>query len=531
MKTTKRNWGAVVAALVLVVSCGTGGPVAEKTVNIGITDVYSTLNPLLQDGTEVQKYTTNLSFLPFVEIDKDLNFVGQLATSITTEDNKNFVIHLDKRATWSDGTPVTADDVVFTFRILASSDVGATNISLARIEGVGDDGFVPADTKDIKGVVAQDDKTVVITTKAPTALYSFENLYGRYVTTVPKHILKDVPLNQLKAYAWFGAPTVVSGPYFLKTFDLNHFATLTANDKYWKGAPKIKNLNFKVTAASALLAGLQSGEIDVVQQTTGNILHDDYETVAGLKNVTVFYGKPVTVQSVFVNTTVIKDARVRQAILYGIDRQKILADFLKGKGEVIDGFLASVGPYYDKTLVPVAYDPEKAKALLKEAAAAGWNPKTEYDFNVSSGDTTFVQVASYIAAQLGDLGLKLKVNTLDLSTLLSQAGSKKFGIFAVQYTYAPVDPYTDVAWLLAKDGWTGYQNKDIDKALAETQTVKTVADISARYLTVDTIAQKEVPYFPVYVISALGAVNNRVKNATPDVFGTLVNVQDWDVVQ
>ena len=56
-------------------------------VNIGVTDTLSSVNPLLQDGTEVVKYTTSLAFLPLVELNKDLEFVGQLAKEITTEDN------------------------------------------------------------------------------------------------------------------------------------------------------------------------------------------------------------------------------------------------------------------------------------------------------------------------------------------------------------------------------------------------------------------------------------------------------------
>mgnify|MGYP000252512781 FL=1 len=59
-------------------------------------------------------------FLPLMELDADLNFEGMLADSITTEDNKNFIVHIDDAATWSDGTPVTADDVVYTALRLAS---------------------------------------------------------------------------------------------------------------------------------------------------------------------------------------------------------------------------------------------------------------------------------------------------------------------------------------------------------------------------------------------------------------------------
>ena len=97
---------------------------SNNIVNIGVTDSLSSVNPLLQDGTEIVKYTTSLEFLPLVELNKDLEFVGQLAKDITTEDNKTFTIHLDEKAVWSDGEPVTSEDVVFTYLLWTSPEIG-----------------------------------------------------------------------------------------------------------------------------------------------------------------------------------------------------------------------------------------------------------------------------------------------------------------------------------------------------------------------------------------------------------------------
>ena len=69
------------------------------------------LNPLLQDGGELNKYATGLQFLPLVELDQNLNFEGMLAESITTEDNLTFTVKLYDNAVWSDGTPITADTI------------------------------------------------------------------------------------------------------------------------------------------------------------------------------------------------------------------------------------------------------------------------------------------------------------------------------------------------------------------------------------------------------------------------------------
>lgn len=542
MKNFKaKRWLALILTIISVVTmtaCSTSkeeekeSPAADgKIVNIGMTDSLSSMNPLLMDATEVLKYAASLEFLPLVELNSKLEFEGMLASSVTTEDNIHFTVTIDPEAAWSDGTPVTAEDVVFTVLKLASPKLANASLALYAFEGIGDDGFVEEGATEIAGIKAIDSKTVEFTTKYPIALTTFENTYGRYILTVPKHILKDVPEEELAAYAWFNAPTVVSGPYQATEVDLQHYVTYVSNEKYWKGAPKINKLNIKIVTPAQLLTGLQSGEIDFVQQTTGNILQEDYAGVEALENVSVHYGAPVTNQSIFFNTTTVTDSRIRQAILYGIDRQEILKGFLNGKGEVVDGFLSSAGPFYDPSLTPTPYDPEKAKALVAEAVADGWDSSKVLNFYINSGDTTFGQAADYIVAKLSEVGIKIQINTVDLASLMSTAGNKEFDLMAVQYTYAPVDPYPDINWLLSADGWTGYTNEAVTQALAAAQTAGDIAAIRSQYLTINSIAQQEVPMISAYVISAIGAVNKRLVNATPDVYGSFINVNEWDVTQ
>lgn len=503
---------------------------SKDIVNVGVTDSLSSVNPLLQDGTEVVKYTTSLEFLPFMELNRELEFVGQLADDITTEDNLTFTIHLNEDAVWSDGEKVTSEDVLFTFVLWASPEIGSTGMSIEKIVGTGDNGYIESGAESVSGVVALDEHTVQITVKSEMALHSFKNIYGRYILTLPEHVLKDVPRDELLSYDWFNAPTVVSGPYFIRDVDLNHYVTLEANENFFMGAPKTKNLNIKVVTASQLLAGLRSGEIDLIQQTTGAILQEDYDSVRALDNITVYEGTPVTNQSIFFNTERVTDSRIRQAILYAIDRETILNDLLEGQGEIIDGFLASAGPFYDEEVTLVAYDPDKAVQLLDEAEADGWDRSTEYLFYVNSGDTTFVQIASFIAAKLGELGLNIKINTVDIANLLSIAGTGEFDLLAVQYTYAPVDPYTDIIWLLSKEGWTRYYREDIVEALAITQRSNDIDEIKAQYRIVTEYVQNEAPMISAYVISALGVVSDNLKNAVPDVYGTFINVHEWEIV-
>ena len=501
----------------------------EKIINVGVTNTIGSINPLLLNGGEINKYATGLMFLPLMELDADLNFEGMLADSITTEDNKNFIVHIDDAATWSDGTPVTADDVVYTALRLASPVIGNTAMMYYVFEGVGDDGFVEEGAESIDGIQKVDDKTVRFTTKEEMPITTFENSYARYLLTLPKHVIEQYSEEELSTADWFNHPDVVSGPFIVTDFDVDHYISYEANKDYWKGAPKIDKLNIKIVDGSQLYAGLQSGEIDITQQTMSDIPQEDYESVEALDNVDVVYGSPVTNQSVFIQTKNVPDVKVRQAMLYAIDRQQILEELLNGHGEIVDGFLSSASPFYDDSLTPVSYDPEKAKALLEEA---GWDGSQTIRFYVNSGDSTFVNAASIIAAEWAAVGIKAEIQTVDFATLMSVAGTEDYDVLAVQYTYAPVDPYPDVAWLLGGEGsWTGYSDDTLNDALTKSQLTSDPEETKELFSVVDKKVQEDVPMFSAYVISAQGAVSKRITGAAPSVYGFFNDVQNWDVVE
>ena len=512
------------------VNGGTGPAEAaegEKIINVGVTSSLGGINPFVIDQTEINKYATDLMFLPLVELDNDSNFQNMLADSITTEDNINFVVHIDDAATWSDGEPITAYDLEYTVLRLASPIVNNTTLMLYAFEGTSDEGFVEEGATSMEGLTVLDDKTVQFTAKYPMSLTSFENIYGRYIRTLPKHVIEQFSEEELLTADWFNHPDVISGPFFLTDYDPDHYISYEANKDYFKGAPKIDKLNIKIVDGSQVYAGLQSGEIDITQLTMTSIPETDYESIEKLDNVTSVYGKPITNQSAFIQTANIPDARVRQALVYAIDRQQLVEQLLKGKGEVIDGFVSSASPYYDSSIEPLEYNPEKAKELLDEA---GWDGSQTLRFYVWSGDSTFVNGAQILAAQWAAVGINVKITTMDLANLMTVAGSTDYDIMAVQYTYAPVDPYPDVSWLLSGEGsWTGYTNDEINAALEDTQTTSDVEQLKADYSVVDKKVQEDVPMFSVYVISQMGAVNNRVIGAEPTAYGFFNDVQNWDV--
>ncbi|MBQ8973815.1 MAG: ABC transporter substrate-binding protein, partial [Clostridia bacterium] len=165
---------ALMTVLLLPASVAEG----DKVVNIGATSTITSLNPLAMDNTEIVKYATSLVFLPLVELNSDLEFVPQLAQSITTDDNLNFTRTLQDNAAWSDGTPVTAEDIEFSLVVAADPDSANASLAMYAIEGTDDGGLIESGAEHISGIQVVDDKTLTVTTKWPTALYTFENNFG-----------------------------------------------------------------------------------------------------------------------------------------------------------------------------------------------------------------------------------------------------------------------------------------------------------------------------------------------------------------
>ena len=525
-----------VMSVMVLTACGNSGQdvqgnsannSGQKIVNVGVTNTLETLNPLLMNGGEINRYATSLMFLPLADLDADLNFENVLADSITTEDNIHFVVHIDDKATWSDGTPITAYDVEYTALRIASPLVANTTLMFYVFEGVGDDGFVEEGATSISGIQVLDDKTIQFTTKTEMSLTSFYSTYARYFMTLPKHVIENINEAELTTADWFNKPDVISGPFYVTGYDVNHYITYEANADYWRGAPKLEKLNIKIVDGSQLYAGLKSGEIDITQHTMSNIPIEDYESIEALSNVEVVYGSAVTNQSMFIQTARVTDVRVRQAMLYAMDREMILEQLLKSHGEVVDGFLSSASPFFDKSMTPVSYNPEKAKQLLAEA---NWDSNKKLTFYVNSGDSIFVNAAMIIAAQWEAVGIQCEIQTVDFATLMTVSATGEYDVLAVEYTYPPVDPYIDIAWLLSGEGsWTGYRDDAIDEALVNTQFTSDLEEIKELYSIVNKKVQEDVPMISAYVISAQGAVNTRVENAVPSVYGFFNNVHNWDV--
>src|SRR5206468_2462176 len=196
-----------------------------------------------------------MMFPPFVDLDESLKFVPMLADSIETKDNVTFTVKLNPKAKWTDGKPVTADDTLFTIQMIANPKVqSSVSINLSLLKGFDDRGKLPEGVKDLEGVKKMDDHTIEFTAKAPIDPNLFKDKIGKRIKTMPKHVLQDVTPEQFQQNAFVQKPNVSFGAFKFVSYQQNQYVEFEANKDYFKGAPKIDKLYFKIMPASNIVA-------------------------------------------------------------------------------------------------------------------------------------------------------------------------------------------------------------------------------------------------------------------------------------
>lgn len=501
----------------------------KKIINIGIMNAPSAFNPLdTADSSET--YMTEILFRPLMDLDSNLKFIPALADSITTTDNKTFTVNLNKNAKWTDGQPVTADDLMFTIGLITNPKVTSSLSSqLNMLSGLDDNGKNTSGKEDFEGAKKVDDHTVTLITKEPVDTTIFNDLISQYLRAIPKHILKDVAPEQIFKAEFFQNPNVTDGPFKFTTYKKDQYVQLTANKNYFKGTPKLSGINFKVMQGTEITVQLQSGEIDMNEPNIGVIPTDDVSKVKAMKNITTSKTLTNTLQVVELNTKTIPDARVRKAISYAINRKQIVSNLLKGSGEEAIGPYTKSSKFYDSSANFPSYNKSKAKELLKEA---NWDPNKVLKFNVPTGNTVREQAASIIQQNLQDIGIKVQIQKYDFVTTLNLGKKHDFDLCAMGLLIDPVNPdFTQNIGTNQLMNLSAYSNPEIDNLL---KTGKVTIGNSKRaeiYNKIQQIYANDLPICGVYAPQDIGAVNTRVINAKPVSFGMYASTEKWDVAK
>lgn len=503
-------------------------PVKGGTLTVGYEQEPQILNSFITGGDMMStKDVESNVLLGLVRIKPDFTYEPMLAEAIpdianggVTENPFTVTWKIRKEAVWSDGKPVTADDVKFTWDTIMSS----------KWQILSKSGY-----EEITKAEVIDPKTVKLTFKAPYAPY--REMFSASYMVLPKHALEGKDFNTVMNEAI----PVASGPFIFKEWKKGDHITLARNDKFWGTPAYLDQVVFKwVPDTNTEIAQMKTGEVDAVNPSPDPSLIDQLKTTGEVM------ADPGTVwEHLAFNLTKpdVSDVKVRQAIAYSIDRQKIVDQVMLGQVKALNGIFVPEQKEVFSADWEI-YKPDKAKAdsLLTEAGyvkgANGYYAKggkmLSLEFKTTAGNKGREKMFQILYSQLKEVGIDVKLVFEEANTFFgTSTPNGKFQVGEWAWVASP-DPSVKTLFSAEQvppkgQNYYRYKNADVTKWINEADNSVDMAKRAALSKQISKQMAADVPLIPLYQRLSILAVKNYVhgakNNATLE--GAFWNLGEW----
>ena len=327
------------------------------------------------DGTIMDNFLGSAIF----ETDENFEVTNTgIAEMHVDASKKKVTIKIKNDIKWSDGKPLTSDDIIYSYEVIGNKDYTGVRYSDASEKIVGMKDFHEGKSSNISGIKKINEKVVEISfTELGQGVYTIGN--GLIGFALPKHYLKDIPIKDLETSDKVRQKIVTTGPYTVEKVIQGESLELKANPYFYKGKAKTEKVTVEVVNSQTIVSALKAGKYDIAYQ----IPTDLYKTFKDLDNLQVLgrqelyysymgfkvgkYDKEKGISIVDPNAKM-ADIKLRQALAYGLDIEQMVKAFYHGLRERATTSIPPVfKKYYTKDIKGFPYNPEKAKQLLDEA--------------------------------------------------------------------------------------------------------------------------------------------------------------------
>lgn len=402
------------------------GEVGKTDITVAMGADIVTLDPAGQQDTTTAVVIKH-AYSTLLDISDEGELVPDLAESYELVNDTDFVFKLREDAVWSDGTPVTANDVKFTFD-------RAKNMPKTK-----------SNTSKVKEVVVDNEHQVTIKLTEP---------YAPFNTIVASSNLSIVQEAAVTAAgeAYGDADNIVtSGPFTVKEWVPNDHYTLEKNANYWGEEPITTSITVRVIPeGSARAIALETGEVDLVW----GVDPTDCSNIEANSDVKLLSQPSSSIEYLGMNMTKehFKDQKVRQAINYAIDKQALVDTIVEGRGTVANSYINNTIPGWTDEVEAYPYDPAKAKELLTEAGYPdGFSCQLWVNGDVRTRSAQMVQ------AQLAEIGITVDISTMEWGAFLDALNAGEHEMFILGWSNSSFDADSSTYQLFhsANHGATG----------------------------------------------------------------------------
>ncbi len=448
-------------------------------------------------------------------------FTPNIAESATPgADGYTLLVKL-RECTWSDGEPITAEDVRFSWQAAKHPDVAWVSASIVDF---------------IEDIEIQDPRTFTV---KYSQKYPYQQMDVNDVQILPKHRFGKVPFEQWQTHGkWLEQARVAGGPFLLESMRPNEEVTLVRNPAYWKkGQPYLDKLIFRIIPDQRTqLTSVLAGDVDCMQGVTPK----DVDKILDAEHLELYTYMTRTFGYVGWNCKrwPFDDAKVRRAMSHAIDVEDIVESLFRGYAKVAGPQIISSFWASNPDIEPVEFDPDRAEQLLQEA---GWSKGSDglfakdgkpfhFTLLTSSENALRQRICLMIQANLKEVGVGSDIRPMESNQMSTQLKQHEFqGYVGGWYVATKVDlkPIWHSTSVDGRFNYVNFQDTRVDEII---DTARIMFDFEAArplWFELQEILDEAQPYTMLYEPRALVALHKRFQGVEMNALRVYANIDEW----
>lgn len=526
----RRSGGGLVAAALLAVSAGgcgrtegkgaaAGGDGRGGTAVIGIFSDLDGFNEFTSTDANATEVMERMLYVPLLRWGKDLRIEGCLARSWeSSEDGRVITMQLRDDIRWHDGVPTTAADVAFSFDRFRDPALGYPDVGAMR---------------QIESVEATGPYEVRFTFKRAY----LDQLANLRRVIMPKHLLDAIPSANMESAPFNRAP-VGNGPFRFVRWKQAEEIVFEANPDFPGGRPPLDRVVFRIIPdQTAIETAFRAGEIDVIERIRP-------DQVAKLRRdpacrVYTYPARGYQFIGWNLRNPLFADARVRRAMTFAIDRQRIVDALVYGEGTVTAHPIMSESPFHADDIPPHPYDPAEARRLLAEA---GWSDTDgdgvldrdgkpfRFELVTNLGNRLREDTLVMIQDDLAKVGVQAVPRMREWNVFLDEVQAKDFDAYHMAWVQDfIVSPY-DIFHSGAIDGKYNsgsYSNPEVDSLIDRGLLARTAEEAAPIWHRYQAVLHEDQPYTILFELDYSMGAAPGLSGIEVDARGWLLTVDRW----